>query len=58
MILYPIEQIPDQGNAQRNKSLGLKREIYLIKTLGAQFPHGMNNKIVRKRDTFITFPIQ
>ena len=43
MILYPREQIPDQGNAQRNKSLRLKRELHWIKTLGAQFPHGMNN---------------
>ena len=56
MILYPIEQIPDQGNAQRNKSLGLKRELHWIKTLGTQFPHGMNHKIVRNRDIFITFP--
>ena len=56
MILYPIEQIPDQGNAQRNKSLRLKRELHWIKTLGTQFPHGMNHKIVRKRDIFITFP--
>ena len=43
MILYPIEQIPDQGNAQRNKSLRLKRELVWIKTLGTQFPHGMNH---------------
>ena len=56
MILYPIEQIPDQGNAQRNKSLRLKRELHWIKTLGTQFPHGMNHKVVRKRDWFITFP--
>ena len=55
MILYPIEQIPDQGNAQRNKSLRLKRELQWIKTLDTQFPHGMNHKIVRKRDIFITF---
>ena len=25
IILYPIEQIPDQGNAQRNKSLKLSK---------------------------------
>ena len=50
-----IEQIPDQGNAQRNKSLRLKRELYWIKPLGTQFPHGMNHKIMRKRDIFITF---
>ena len=56
MILYPIEQIPDQGNAQKNKSLRLKRELHWIKTLWTQFPHGMNHKIVRKRDIFITFP--
>ena len=56
MILYPIEQIPDQGNAQKNKSLRLKRELHWSKTLGTQFPHGMNHKIVRKRDIFITFP--
>ena len=56
MNLYPIEQIPDQGNAQRNKSLRTKRELHWIKTLGTQFPHGMNHKIVRKRDVFITFP--
>ena len=55
MILYPIEQIPDQGNAQRNKSLRLKRELHWIKTLGTQFPRGMNHKIVRNRDIFITF---
>ena len=57
MILYPIEQIPDQGNAQRNKSLRLKRELHWIKTLGTQFPHGMNHKIVRKRDIFTTFQL-
>ena len=56
MILYPIEQIPDQGNAQRNKSHRLKRELCWIKTLSTQFPHGMNHKIARKRDIFITFP--
>ena len=56
MILYPIKQIPDQCNAQRNKSLRLKRELHWIKTLGTQFPHGMNHKIVRKSDIFITFP--
>ena len=28
MILYPLEEIPDQGNAQRNKSLRLKRELH------------------------------
>ena len=56
MILYPIEQIPDQGNAQRNKSLGLKRELHWIKTLGTQFPHGMNHEIVRNHDIFILFP--
>ena len=56
MILYPIEQIPDQDNAQKNKSLRLKRELHWIKTLGTQFPHGMNYKIVRKHDIFITFP--
>ena len=32
-----IEQIPDQGNAQRTKPLRLKRELHLIKTLGTQF---------------------
>ena len=50
MILYPIEQIPDQGNAQRNKSHRLKRELQWIKTLGTKFPYGMIDKIVRKRD--------
>ena len=56
MFLYLIEQIPDQGNAQRTESLKLKRELHWIKTLGTQFPHGMNQKIMRKRDIFITFP--
>ena len=28
MILYPIEHILDQGNAQRNNSLRLKRELH------------------------------
>ena len=54
MISYSIQQIPDQGNAQRNKSLRLKRELHWIKTLGTQFPHGINHKIMRKRDMFIT----
>ena len=45
MILYPIEPIPDQCNAQRSKSHRLKRELYWIKTLGTQFPHGMKHKI-------------
>ena len=57
MILYPVEQSLDQGNAQRNKSLRLKRELHWIKTLGSQFPHGINHKIVRKRDIFITFQL-
>ena len=56
MILYPTEQIPDQGNAQINKSLRLKRKLHCIKTPATQFPHGMNHKLVRKRDVFITFP--
>ena len=47
MFLYPIEQIPVQGYAQRNKSLRLKRELHWIKTLSTQFPYGMNHKIVR-----------
>ena len=56
MISYPIEQIPDQGKTQRNKSLWLKRELYWIKTLGTQFPYRMNHNFFRKRDIFITFP--
>ena len=56
MHLYPIEQIPDQGNAQRTKSLRLKRELHWIKTLGTQIPPRMNHKITRKRDIFVTFP--
>ena len=55
MILYRVDEIPDQGNAERKKSLRLKRKLYWIKTLATQFPHGMNHKIVRKRDIFITF---
>ena len=56
MILYPVEQIPDQGNAQRSKSRRLKRELHWIETLGTQFPHGINHKLVRKRYIFTTFP--
>ena len=56
MFLYLIEQMSDQGNAQRTKSHRLKRELHWIKTLGTQFPHGMNHKITRQRDIFITFP--
>ena len=56
IISYPVEQIPDQGNAQRNKSLRVKRELYWIKTLGIQFPHEMIHNIVRKHDIFFTFP--
>ena len=43
-----------QGNAERNKWLRLKRELYWIKTLGTLFPHGINHKILRKLDD-ITF---
>ena len=56
LLLYPVEHIPDQGNAQRTKYLRLKRELHWIKTLGTQFPHGMNHKITRKGDISITFP--
>ena len=28
MILYPMEQMIDLGNAERNKSLRLKRELH------------------------------
>ena len=56
MILYHTEYIPDQGNGQRNKSFRLKTELYGIKMLGTQFPHGMNDRIIRKREIFITFP--
>ena len=28
IILYPIEQIPDQGNSKKNTSRRLKRELY------------------------------
>ena len=55
MILYLIEQILDQVNAQRNNSLRLKRELHWINTLGTQFLHGMNHKILRKH-VVITFP--
>ena len=55
-FFYPIEQIPDQGNAQRIKSLWLKRELHWIKTFGTQFPHVVNHKIMTKCDTFVTFP--
>ena len=55
MFLYPTEQIPDQGNALRNKSLRRKRELPWIKTLGIQLPHDMNHKITRKRNIFTTF---
>ena len=41
---YLIEQITDQGNAQRPKSLRLKRELHWLKTLGTQFPNDMNHK--------------
>ena len=44
------------ADEQRNKSLRFKRELHWIKTLGTQFPHGMNQKIMRKRDIFIIFP--
>ena len=54
--IYPIKQIPGQGNAQRTKSLRLQRELQWITTLGTQFPHGISHKITRKRDVFITFP--
>ena len=57
LILYPVEQIPDQGNAKRNKSLRLKRELHCIKTLDTQFPCGMNHEIVRKHDIFLTSPL-
>ena len=48
----PIEQIPDKGNAQRTKSVRLKIEFHWIKTLGTQIPHGMNHKIMSKRDIY------
>ena len=56
MILYSIKQIPDQSNAQRNKQVRLERELHWIKTLGTQFLHGMNHKILSKHDVVITFP--
>ena len=55
IILYPIEQILDQGKADRNKSLRLKRELHWIKTFGTQFPHGMNLKIMRTCSHHIPF---
>ena len=54
--IYPIKQIPGQGNAQRTKSLRLQRELQWITTLVTQFPHGISHKITRKHDVFITFP--
>ena len=53
-MILPIEQILNQGNAERNKWLRLKRELHWIKTLSTQFPNGINHKILRKRDD-ITF---
>ena len=37
MILYPAEQIPDQNNAQRNKSLSCERYLHLIKSWNTQY---------------------
>ena len=37
VILYPMKQIPDQDNAQRNKSLRHKRKPRSIKKLGTHF---------------------
>ena len=51
----PHRAILDQGKAERNKSLRLKRELHWINTSGTQFPHGMNHKILRKQ-VVITFP--
>ena len=56
MILYSIKQIPDQSNAQKNKQVRLEGELHWIKTLGTQFLHGMNHKILSKHDVVITFP--
>ena len=39
-----IEQIADQNNAQRNKSLRLKIELRGIKTLDAQCTPGINHE--------------
>ena len=55
VILYPVEQIPDQGNAQRNKPFRLKREPHWIKTLGTQLPHGIDHEISRKRDILSSY---
>ena len=45
LILYPIEQIADQGNARRTKSIRFKRELHWIKTLGTRSSRGMNHEI-------------
>ena len=37
MILYSVEQIPDQDNAQRNESLICTRELHWIKPWSTQF---------------------
>ena len=44
----------DQGTAQRTKYFRLRTELYWIKILGTQFPHGINHKILRKH-VIITF---
>ena len=54
MYLYPIEQIPDWGNPQSLR--GLKENLIGLNLSAPNFPHGMNHKLTRKCDIFITFP--
>ena len=50
LLIYPIEQIPDQGSPYKNDKKLLMRENYWIKELNTLEPNGLNKKTACKRN--------
>ena len=56
MLIYPIEEIQDQGSKAKNKSLRLRREAHWIRELNTMFPNGMNRKLINIHDICFSLP--
>ena len=54
MVIYPIEQILEQGSDEKNKKKRLQIEAKWIKALDTMYPTGMNLKLVEKKSIAFT----
>ncbi len=56
MVVYPIEQILEQGSKEKNKILRRKIEFKWMEALKTMYPNGMNIKIEPSKTIAFTIP--